>query len=182
MTLPTHKLCPSCEATKPAEAFGQRTQANGKPRLTSYCKACKAAYVREHRATPEGKAKKAEQNRRYYASPEGKARVAEITRRYSATPKGREVNRAKVRRYFATPKGKAKHAEHNRRYMARIKARFTAAFDHFEGRRGWTFVVAGILARHSQARGLQAYNDRFEHLSAWYAGDEEEPWGAGGDR
>lgn len=165
MTLPTHKLCPSCEATKPAEAFGQRTQANGKPRLTSYCKACKAAYVREHRATPEGKAKKAEQNRRYYASPEGKARVSEITRRYSATPKGREVNRAKVRRY-----------------TARLRARFTAAFDHFEGRRGWEWIVAGILNRHHSARALQTHNDRFEHLSAWYAGDEEEPWGAEGDR
>lgn len=151
MTLPTEKRCPRCEATKPAEAFGQTTQANGKAYLRAHCRACQAARKRERLATPEGRAKKAEQNRRYYATPEGR----EAFRRYSATPKGRA---------------------RDQRCRARLRARFTAAFDHFEGRRGWERIVAGVLTRHPQAHGLQLYSDRFEHMSAWYVGDEPEPW------
>ena len=147
MTLPTHKLCPSCGATKPAEDFGRSTQANGKQRLNSYCRACRTAKQRERLATPEGRAKH-----------------TEAKRAYLATPEGREVNR----------KSAAKH-------QARHRARFAAAFDHFEGRRGWEWIVAGVLTRHPQARAIQVYNDRFEQMAAWYVGDEEEPWVAEGD-
>ncbi len=187
MTIPTHKLCPSCETTKPAECFSPSTGANGKKRLESYCKACKAAKKRERLATPEGRAKNAEANRRYYSSPKGKAKHAEAKhaeakRRYNATPEGKARSVRGQRRYRATPKGREVHLACNRRYQARLRARFAAAFDHFEGRRGWEFVVAGTLVRHPQARAIQAYNDRFEQMAAWYVGDEEEPWVAEGDR
>lgn len=159
MPIPNHKRCTRCEATQPAEAFRQYTQTNGRAYLASQCKPCQTASNREYRATPAGKASRAAAKREYLSTPEGRA-----------------ANLAAVRRYLAKSENRAKHNEQKRRAHSGLRARLTAILDHFEGRRGWEWIVAGILTQHPQAHALQMNSVRFEHMAAWYVGDEDQPY------
>lgn len=163
----TNKHCNKCSNTKPNSEFYR--DASRKDGLKAWCKACKAASQKQWYAV--NREKQLESSRKWReANPE---RHAENGRRWREANPERHAELCRKWNAANPERAKAYDAKRAARDIKRGH-RYNRAFKYFEGRQGWTDLIAASCLREKRLHVMEwTIPSLSDHLAVWIEANEE---------